>query len=353
MVLVRVRLFQFRCHRELEWRMGPGRNFLLGANGRGKTSVLEAIFYLSRLRSWRTSQAREMTTWGTDCFRIEADGGSQTLRATWRPEGRTLEWNGQPLRDAAEFWGRLPTVLMVSDDRELVRGPGSVRRNWADSLIAQRDPAFLRIAQRFHRALKQRNAWLKDGAIDSQLGASLTRLVTEHGTAVTLARQFLTADLADAVSLAYREISGNAEPLAVSYRPSFPHDGSTPNWPSVEREERRLQSTLIGPHRDDWRMELGGRAIARYGSEGQQRTAALALRLAEARLIFAKRGEFPILLMDDVTPQLDESRQSALRDHLPTEAQVIITSPDDRGWAQAGDSRWHVEAGRVGVTELT
>lgn len=336
-----LRLFQFRCHEELRVELPRGRHFFFGANGQGKTSLLEAVYFLSRLRSFRTAQVRELVAWQRDCFRVEGAFGETKLCATWSAAGRELLVDGKPAASAVDFWGRLATVLFIGEDRELVTGSGAGRRNWVDGLIAQRESAYLATAQQYARALKQRNAWLRQGAEDARVGESLTHLVTEHGLAVTRAREAITGPLSAAVSEAVRALSGERDAVTLRYRSSFSFDAA-PDWSSVREGERRFQATLLGPHRDDWILERNGKSLGKFGSEGQQRTTALALRLAEAQLIREKRGAWPIFLMDDVAPQLDEARQSALRALLPAEAFVLITAPEDRGWTAPGDSGWTV-----------
>lgn len=341
-----LRLFQFRCHQELSVELPPGRHFFFGANGRGKTSLVEAVYFLSRLRSFRTAQTRELISWQGDCFRVEAQAGAAHLSVTWNPLGRELAVDRQPVTNAAEFWGRLATVLFIGEDRALITGAAAGRRNWVDGLIAQRDPAHLSEAQQYQRALRQRNAWLRQGGEDARLGESLTQLVTTHGHAVTQARRALTEPLARAVSEAVRVLSNGNDSVTLRYRPSF-EEGQLPDWKRVEAGEKRFQTTLLGPHRDDWILERDGKTLGKFGSEGQQRTAALAFRLAEAQLIREKRGAWPVLLMDDVAPQLDGARQSALREMLPRQATILITAPEDRGWTQPGDFLWQVSPSKL------
>lgn len=342
-----LRLFQFRCHEELHAELPLGRHFLFGANGQGKTSLLEAVYYLSRLRSFRTAQTRELVAWQRDCFRVEwqQDAGPH-LSATWRATGRELTVDHQPVTSAIDFWGRVATVLFIGEDRELVTGSGAGRRNWVDGLIAQREATYLTTAQLYHRALRQRNAWLRQGAVDRYLGESLTQLVTEHGQAMTQARAAITEPLSQAVSDAVCALSGERDAVTLRYRPSFV-SGTMPDWASVAESEKRFQATLLGPHRDDWIIERNGKSLAKFGSEGQQRTTALALRLAEAGLIHDRRGYWPVFLMDDVAPQLDDRRQAALRERLPQDAMILITAPEDRGWSTTDDFRWLISPGVI------
>ncbi|MEM1058561.1 MAG: DNA replication and repair protein RecF [Verrucomicrobiota bacterium] len=344
----RLRLYQFRCHGEVEVRLEPGWHFFLGANGQGKTSLLEALFFLSRLRSWRAGRTSDLWQHDRDTARISADYAGQNLAVTWRAGRRELTVDQQPVAEAAAFWGRVPTVLFLGEDRELVTGPGQGRRTWIDGLLAKRDGAYLRAAQAYARTLRQRNAWLKERGGDPEVGRSLTRLLTEHGRTMTRARAAMSGPIGSALSEACSQLTGQREIVSLDYRPSFPPQGE-PDWDRVRADEGRLRHTVLGPHRDDWDLLLGEgrRSLGRFGSEGQQRTAALGLRLAEARLIREVRGGWPLLLIDDIAPQLDESRQVRLRELLPGEAQCFFTAPEPRGWIRPGDHAWQVAPGRV------
>ncbi|PTY03451.1 hypothetical protein DB346_06090 [Verrucomicrobia bacterium LW23] len=400
---LRLRLHQFRCHAELELHLPTGRHFFFGHNGNGKTTVLEALYYVSRLRSFRTALPRELAAHGSQVFRVEADvygrgaaaaAGSDNdgfydaddpdkLCVTWENGARSLLLNDQPPR-LAEFWGRLPTVLFEDGDRAIVTGPGAGRRAWVDGLAAQRDPSYVALAQRYARALKQRNAWLKSHGGDRAVGDVLTAQLTGLGRAVTERRAALSRELnalwpsalakmgvPSAMAMAARTPgaagageewdAADTEFCGILYEPSFCVDRTAaaggeacfvarePDWNSVAGAEHRQQVTLLGPHRDDWKLVLGGKALAKFGSEGQQRAGALALRLAEAELIRRKRDTWPVFLMDDVTPQLDDARRAALEAQLPAEALILITSPEDRGWARpgSGDCVWQVSPGRA------
>lgn len=344
----RLRLFHFRCHEEVELQLEPGWHFFLGANGQGKTSLLEAIYYLSRLRSWRAGRSGDLLAWSQEAARISVDYAGQNLAVTWREGRRELALDRQPVSDVASFWGLIPTVLFIGEDRELITGSGKGRRQWIDGLLAKRDPAYLRHAQAYARTLRQRNAWLKERVRDPEVGASLTHLLTQHGKEISAARAAMSGPIGDALSKACSDLTGQVENVTLSYRPSFPLEGE-PDWASAASEEQRLRHTVLGPHRDDWAILLGDnqKPLGRFGSEGQQRTAALGLRIAEARLIRQARGVWPLFLIDDIAPQLDETRQGRLRELLPDEAQCFFTAPEPRGWVRPHDHAWQITPGKV------
>jgi DNA replication and repair protein RecF len=326
----RVRLFQFRCHPETVLHPRPGRNALSGANGTGKTSVLEAVYFAARLRSFRTHQSRELVQWDKADFRVEVDfetDQSQQLVVTWRRGVREMERNGQTVARARDYWGRLPIVLFSPQDQALVTGPGGERRAWMDALLAQLDPEYLVLAQDYQRWLRQRNAWWKQGARDRRTGEILRDQLTACGLQVTQRRAALSLAVGLEWSRVFQEAFPGEHAPEWKYEPSFPLE-SGPDWEKVRAREEALQTTLLGPHRDDWTLQHAAHGLNRFGSEGQQRLAALCLRVAETRLLEKKLGRTPVLLIDDVTPALDARRRQAFEAMLPTGAQALITSPE-------------------------
>lgn len=344
----RLRLYHFRCHQEVEVSLEPGWHFFLGANGQGKTSLLEAMYYLSRLRSWRAGRSGDLLAWSQEAARISVDYAGRNLAVTWREGKRELTIDRQPVAEASTFWGMIPTVLFIGEDRELITGAGKGRRQWMDGLLAKREPSYLRAAQAYARVLRQRNAWLKERVRDPEVGASLTHLLTQHGQVLTTARAAMSGPIGEALRAACSDLTGQVENVTLAYRPSFPLEGE-PDWAAAASEEQRLRHTVLGPHRDDWAILLGEnqKPLGRFGSEGQQRTAALGLRLAEARLIREAREVWPLFLIDDIAPQLDEARQGRLRELLPDEAQCFFTAPEPRGWVRPQDHAWQISPSQV------
>jgi len=174
-MLLRLRLLEFRCHGRVEFFPTPGRNHLIGQNGRGKTSLLEAVWFLSRLRSFRSGQPRELARWPGKGFAVEADctgndGGTERLVVRWEDGVRETFLDGTKI-PMPEFWGRLPTVLLSAEDAVLIRGPAARRQAWLDALESLAAPAHLVAVQRHNAVLKQRNAWLRKIASPSPPGA--------------------------------------------------------------------------------------------------------------------------------------------------------------------------------------
>ena len=328
-MLRRLRLLQFRCHARLEFAPVPGRNWLVGRNGQGKTSILEAAYYLGRLRSFRTGQPRELAYAlegrGTG-FAVEADleigGKAETLAVKWDDGVRSWTVGDDRNVPLEEFWNRLPTVLFSAEDAVLVRGPGAKRQAWLDSLRSAAAPAHLVAVQRYNAVLRQRNAWLRQGSMDNALGETLTNQLLAQGRIVTEGR-------AEAARAAHRlagplleKFFGGAEVCRFRYRPNL-RAGNEGEWPRLFDSERRLQRSLIGPHRDEWEIAWKEKAVSRFGSEGEQRLAALLLRLVEAAHLRETRGEWPLFLVDDALTPLDPERKLTWESLLPPDAQLL------------------------------
>jgi len=351
-MLARLRLFEFRCHARIEWEPAPGRNDLVGSNGRGKTSILEAIYYLSRLRSFRTGQPRELARWPGHGFAIEAvdrhEGKEERLALKWEDGAREWTLDGDKTVPLSQFWGRLPTVLFSSEDGALIRGPAAKRQAWLDSLRSAASPAHLVAVQRYNAVLKQRNAWLRQGALDSALGAVLTAQLLAQGTIVTEGRT-LAAEAAARHALPLLEkFFGGASVCRFAYRPSLkPGAEADIDWPRLASLERRQQRTLIGPHRDEWEIAWSGKTVARYGSEGEQRLAALLLRLIEAAHLREARGRWPIFLIDDALTPLDPARKLTLEQLLPPDAQIVQAGTVTPACPGAESAIWSVASGEI------
>ncbi|HEY8965513.1 MAG TPA: DNA replication and repair protein RecF [Candidatus Methylacidiphilales bacterium] len=335
-MLQRLRLLEFRCHERLELFPVPGRNHLVGQNGRGKTSILEAAWFLSRLRSFRSGQPRELARWPGKGFAVEADcvpapgEPTEKLVVRWNDGVRETLLDGNKV-SLHEFWGRLPTVLLSAEDAVLVRGPAARRQAWLDALESLGAPAHLAAVQRCHAVLKQRNAWLRESAggrrPDRQVGEVLDAQFAAAGLAVARARaraaeaaQRLAAPLLEA-------FFGGAAVCRFAYRPGFDPAGTEADALALLREaapsEQRQGRSLAGPQRDEWTIQWKGKPVGRFGSEGEQRLSALLLRLIEAARVREARGRWPLFLIDDALTPLDPERKLTLETLLPADAQIL------------------------------
>jgi DNA replication and repair protein RecF len=393
-------LTNFRNYAKQELDLAPGAILLLGQNAQGKTNLLEAVFLLATGRSERADADADYIAWSDrDDMQPHARIVGTAQRASTEISvevtvlGRTgakglvaskrFKLNGVPKR-ASDVIGAITAVLFTTDDMELVKGAPSGRRRYLDVMLSQVDHQYLRALQRYTKVITQRNALLKriqEGSAKPAELAYWDEELARDGAAILVTRAAAVAQLAEAATATHARLSGEREQFALAYTPRF-----SDAWPPARIVEEGLTTkdtkghegwvgpgvsavasalleklhtthprdiaagvTLTGPHRDDLSMTLGGEPAAAFASRGQQRTAALALRLAEAQLLHARGGERPILLLDDVLSELDESRRASVLAAIDAD-QVWITSPDpDRFDAAfvASAQVWHITNGRA------
>jgi DNA replication and repair protein RecF len=242
-------------------------------------------------------------------------------------------------------------VWMGNEDLELVRGPGEGRRRYLDFLGAQLDPAYRRSWSRYRRALRAKNLLLKESRPRDAEISSYEEILVEHGSVLMKTRARLIAELAPLAAEAQRVVSGRNEPLTLHYLPASGPDLRESIRQARERETR-LRQAVVGPHRDELDLRIHGMPAADFASEGQQRTLALALKLAQGALLERRGGKLPIYLMDDIFGELDPSRRNALMNHLPPLAQKWITTTH-LDWLQETPSLGDIGRLRVSDGKVT
>ena len=337
--------------------MEPGVNVFLGANGQGKTNLLESVAMLALSASPRARREVELVGPVAAASRIEAEvessGRRMELVIALNVEGerarRTIEVDGARRR-AVDLPGHFRVTLFWPDDLGLVKAGPDQRRRFLNQLLVQVQPGYARALSGLRRILEQRNSLLKRivageaGADELEVwNAELVRV----GTEVVDARANAVNELAPEAARCHAEIGGG-ERLQIEYL-GPPEDMAAAVHNSLAEDLRR-GTTSIGPHRDDLRLLLGGQDARGYGSQGQQRTAVVSLKLAEAELVARRTGERPVLLLDDVLSELDLERRGALLRQVGGGGQVVITSVDVGPFPPdliAKASIWKVEAGQV------
>jgi DNA replication and repair protein RecF len=316
----------FRCFRSLDLEVSPAGAILTGDNAQGKTTILEALCVLVRLQSPRTHRMATLARHGEGSFGIAGDPWACERQVRYSREGLGVSADGDlcPSQTAYLHDGGL-VVWMGNEDLELIRGPGEGRRRYLDFLGAQLDPLYRRAWSRYRRALRAKNLLLKESRPRTAEIASYEEILIEHGTVISQARARLVGELAPLAAAAQRIVSGREEPLTLHYLSASGTDLRTSLMQAREREAR-LRQAVVGPHRDDLDLRIHGMPAADFASEGQQRTLALALKLAQGQLLEQRGGKLPIYLMDDIFGELDPSRRNALMQHLPAQAQKWITT---------------------------
>lgn len=341
MFLSQLHLQYFRNYRNQRLEFTAPKTILLGNNAQGKSNLLEAIYLLATLKSHRVSRDRELIHNDHDQAQISAYFIDKTygieLTCKLRQGGRrSLAINGVTQTRQMDFLGNVQVVLFSCLDLELVRHTPDSRRHWLDHILLQLEPIYANLLQEYQRVLRQRNALLKsDHSQPAEWQAWNSQLV-QIGSKIMRRRWRLIARLLPLAQKWHSQISGGVENIALSYAPKLECD----HWDSAEAVQEALWqaiaqkqtaeliqgTSLVGPHRDEVRLLIGDRPAREYGSQGQQRTLVLALKLAELELIESVVGKTPILLLDDVLAELDLHRQNQLLSVIGDRIQTIVTT---------------------------
>lgn len=353
--LAHLRLRDFRNYARLDVDFAPGFHLLLGDNAQGKTNVLEAIYLLATLRSFRGVGGAQMVRHAQKGYFVGgtvAGQGAHDIKMYWSLRERKLALDGQAVRKLTDYLGTLRAVVFCTEDLHLVKGTARIRRRFLDLLLSQTHPGYLPTLQRYTRALRSRNALLKQHALDEAALESFSHELVLLGNRLMQWRRELMPRLSPLARLAHRRIAHDAEELRLDYLPSVKRDFAVELAQSRHRE-RAYHATLIGPHRDDFDLRLDDRAAAQFASEGQNRTLAIALKMAQADYLTGIHGAPPILLIDDVMGELDARRRSGflpLLDRAQAARSQVFMTCTEENWPSelARDlQRWEVKTGTM------
>lgn len=336
-------LISFRNYEKLNLSWSKHANILLGMNAQGKTNLLESIYFLTLAKSHRTSSDKEMIRFG-DSFAIVRGKsvtrlGNTLLEMILYEKGKKGKINGIEQSRLSDYIGTINVVMFSPDDLELIKGGPQVRRKFLDMEIGQVSPAYLYYLNRYNKILMQRNQGLKEIAakrFDPSLLAALNEQLARYAPKVWHKRLIFLQKLSEWAREIHLRITGGKEILSLEYQ------GSIPVYPEMDEErlavdflsllEKKADKdlergyTIYGPHRDDLLILIDGKEVQKFGSQGQQRTAALSLKLAEIELIHEEIGDYPILLLDDVFSELDSDRQTHLLSGFWDQCQTFITT---------------------------
>ncbi|MBK9179914.1 MAG: DNA replication/repair protein RecF [Acidimicrobiales bacterium] len=335
----RLWLTDFRSYASLELELAAGLTAVMGPNGLGKTNLLEAIAYLATLESFRGAPLEALVRQGCLRAAVRAEVDQQARRALVEAEivpggrGRVLV-NRQRLTRTRDLLGVLRVTVFAPDDLELVKGGPAQRRRYLDDGLVARQPRLDAVRLELDRVLRQRNALLRQvaGVRADRLPADVAvtldvwdAKLTTAGEALGAARAELVERLQPRLRQAYDDIAAGPVPVDARYEPAWRPGGLAAALAAARAEELRRGVTLVGPHRDDLELVLAGLPARTHASQGEQRTLALALRLALHRILTDELASPPVLLLDDVFSELDTDRADALVRHLP-EGQAVLTT---------------------------
>lgn len=385
MFLRSLHLRRFRNYQDQAIQFACPKTILVGNNAQGKTNLIEAVELLSTLKSRRCNRDRELVQQDSAesgiAATVERLGVEHDLSCVLRESGRrTFQVDGQTIRRQFDFLGQINAVLFSSLDLQLVRGGPEHRRDWLDDVLVQLEPVYAHLLNQYKRVLKQRNAALKARRDRSILAEKVQTYMTEdlriahaavpvadpwdaselavwdaelatHGSRVMRRRARLLERLGPLADRWHQAISGGHETLTLSYKPQVDLPDPQAGAETVQLQlltevqlkaaaEAAYGSTLVGPHRDDVEMTINQAPARTYGSQGQQRTLVLALKLAELELIEQVLGDPPLLLLDDVLAELDPHRQDQLLDAIQDRVQTLVTTTHLGSF----DARWLASA---------
>jgi len=332
MILKSLELSTFRNYDFLDLSFDKGTNILYGDNAQGKTNILEAIFLSATTKSHKGSKDRDMIKFGSQEAHIrtflEKKGVSYQVDMHLRSsKSKGIAINGQKIKKAAELLGVLNVVFFSPEDLNIIKnGPGE-RRRFVDMELCQIDGSYLYNLNHYNRIVNQRNKLLKDIYFNNGLVDTLEvwddQLIS-YGKKIIDRRRLFVSQLNELICDIHKRLSGGREALEIAYEPDVVPEQFEQMCLKNRERDVKLKQTTTGPHRDDFVFVTGGVDIRKFGSQGQQRTAALSLKLAEIELVKKISRDTPVLLLDDVLSELDSNRQNYLLSSIK-EVQTIIT----------------------------
>ena len=340
----------YRNLQQFEVDFDPNVNIFIGQNAQGKTNLLEAIYFLALTRSHRTSNDKELIAFGKDYANVSGHiYKSQidlSLRVLITTKGKKVWVNRVEQAKLSKYVGQLNAILFSPEDLDLIKGAPNLRRRFMDQEFGQISAEYLYFAGKYKQVLQQKNNYLKQLAKGEAHDTMFLEVLSDQLAGVAaevIVRRFQFLNYLDQYARdAYAHISTSAEKLEVIYRPSVKeisvkdsveevYHKVLNNFQNNQKLEILKGTTLSGPHRDDIDFELDGKNAHLYGSQGQQRTIALSIKLAEIQLVHQLTDEYPLLLLDDVMSELDHNRQGALLNYIHGKTQTFITTTDLEG----------------------
>jgi len=356
MRLDRLWLTDVRSYAAAEVELAPGLTVLLGDNGHGKTNVLEAIAWLATLQSFRGAPTEALIRQGADRAVIRAEGEREgrsiLLEAELVASGRNrVQVNRQPLKRTRDLLGVLRVTVFAPDDLELAKGGPAERRRYLDDALVASHPRYDALRSEVDKVLKQRNALLKGagGRLDDEAAFTLDvwdAKLASSGGRLAEARQSLRARLEPVLSETYDAVANRPADVTATYTAEWAGAGLEAALVASRRDDLRRGVSTVGPHRDDVDLRIGGMPARTHASQGEQRSLALALRLASHHVITDLTGSAPVLLLDDVFSELDPDRSDALLANLPA-GQTLVTSASGLPPKASPDLVLEVRDGRI------
>jgi DNA replication and repair protein RecF len=332
MFIKSVQLEGYRNYKNSTVYFDKGTNILYGDNAQGKTNVLESIFICATTKSHRASKDKEIIGFDSDEARIvlylEKTGEEYKIDIVLKKDkSKFIAVNGSKIKKATELLGILNVILFSPEDLGIIKNGPSERRRFIDMELCQLDSIYLYNLSKYNKIIDQRNRLIKDSYVNSELIDTISiwdqQLVTYGNTIINKRREFIE-DLNKIIEEVHYKLTDGKEKLNISYEPDVEAEDFAEELRKNRNRDIKLKITGTGPHRDDFSFVVNGIDIRKYGSQGQQRTAALSLKLSEIEIVKNLTGHVPVLLLDDVLSELDSNRQNYLLNTIG-DIQTIIT----------------------------
>lgn len=347
MLVESMMLEQFRNYGRLELAFDPGTNLFYGDNAQGKTNILESVYLCGTTRSHKGSKDREMIRFGQEeahiCMRLKKGEASYRIDMHLKKnKTKGIAINGVPVRKAGELVGLGNFVFFSPEDLNIIKNGPAERRRFLDMELCQLDGIYLHNLSSYNKLLAQRNRLLKDYQFYPEAEAMLEVLdaqLVSFGTELIRARERFAKELNGIISVVHANLSGGKEELQVSYEQDVRTEEFSGRLAANRERDIRMKLTGCGPHRDDLCFAVGGVDLRRYGSQGQQRTAALSLKLSEIEIVKRRVKDTPVLLLDDVLSELDSSRQRYLLENIH-DIQTMVTCT---GVDEFVENKFHID----------
>lgn len=360
MMIRYLKLENFRNYQEEIINFSSGTNVFWGQNGQGKTNILEAVYYLLSGKSYRVNKETELIRWGENYFRLEGhfliSQRKIAIESIYRDKRKAVKVNKVPCRRLSDYLGTVNVIFFVPDDLVMIKGGPAERRRFLDWHIAQMRPGYVNLLNSYNKTMAQKNALLKSN-ISTEKKMSQLELWNEQifslGEQIIKKRYEFTQNIKIIANEIYKSLSSDQEKMELDYLASgkkvldeillnYAHQLKVKMSLEIER-----QMVLVGPHRDDLEILLKDKKARLFASQGQQRSLVLSLKLAEMEIIKKERGEYPLLLLDDVLSELDEFRRKYLIDFIHNSAiQTLITTALGESKVES-ESLYRVEKGHV------
>jgi DNA replication and repair protein RecF len=363
MYLQKLSFRNFRNFAKIDLEVERGLTLLWGNNAQGKTNFLEAIFFLSNLKSFRTAKNTEVIRWGKDCFHLAGEIVLQPVARKvdvgFDKKGKSVRVNGKPVKSGRDYFGAFKTVLFSPDEMNLVKGGPAGRRALLDRAVFLIDPDFLDQVRKYVYFLKNRNLLLKEDHRREELEA-WTEGFIQAGVRLRTERLRYLGEFIPALKKNYRDITGTGENVDVLYPDARKEEADLTeklkaDLKKTRKKERDLGYTLVGPHWDDPIFVVDGRPLRVFGSQGQKRSFLMSFKITQVEVVEAKTGKTPVLLLDDMASELDALRQHEFFRFLAgREGQVFMTTTDKDQLSRYGISpRCSLEVSSGTLKEVT